>query len=91
MWICNINKQLINIEKVGCLSILKGKNYYDDNAVLQTYYYICADGNKIIKTANESDVLDEFNNIQNSISSGKTLYIANGLALNEDEHGSLID
>jgi ATP-dependent protease HslVU (ClpYQ) peptidase subunit len=91
MWICNKNRQLINIERVGRLSVLKGKSYYDDNAVLQTYYYICADNNKIIKTANEGDVLEELNNIVTSISSGKNLYVASGLVMNEDDQGNLID
>jgi hypothetical protein len=91
MWICNKNKQLINVEKVARFSILKGKNYYDDNAVLQTYYYICADGTKVIKTACEGDALTEFNAILELIRENKSLYLANGLIMNEDEHGNLID
>jgi hypothetical protein len=91
MWICTKNNQLINTDKVQCFSILKGKSYYDDDAVLTAYCYVCADGNRVIKTANQDDALTEFANIQSALKNGETVYTANGIAMAEDEHANAID
>jgi len=91
MWICNKNNQLINVEKIQYLTIKKGKDYYDDNAVMQTYYYICADDNKIIKTSNKEDAFGELENIKAFLKTDNPIYQAGGVIISEDEQGNLID
>lgn len=91
MWIFNKNNQLINIDKSLCISMSKGKSYYDDNAVLQTYFYICADGKKIAKCINEENAIIELENIKKCISEGKSIYQINGIKMIEDENGNPID
>lgn len=90
MWICTKNNQLINIDKVKCFTILKGKDYYDDNSVLTSYYYICADGNKIIKIANHEDALTEFQNIKSAIGN-VSVYTANGIVITEHEQNGIVE
>lgn len=88
MWIYTKNDELINTDKVTCFNVCKGKNYYDDDAVLQTYHYICADGKKIIKLSNQDESLQEINNIKRSIADNVLVYEANGVKLNDDENNS---
>lgn len=91
MWIYNKNNQLLNADTVQCFSIVKGKSYYDDDAVLQTYYYICADGKKFIKSSNFECAYAEIESIKAGIVNKMSLYEAQGIKLNEDENGNLID
>ena len=91
MWICNKNKHLINVEKVKSFNIVKGKNYYDDDAVLNTYHYICADGNKIIKTSSVEEANIEFENIINFLNGDVSVYNAGGIEMVEDDNGNLLD
>lgn len=91
MWISTKNNQIINLDKVCSISIAKGKSYYDDNAVLQTYYYICIDGKKVVKCINEEYALNEIENIKLYISQDKSIYQVDGVKMNEDENGNLID
>jgi hypothetical protein len=71
--------------------VLKGKNYYDENAVQRNYYYVCADGIKIIKFPNQSEAIQEFRSIKAFLINGETMYVASGLEMNEDEIGNCID
>lgn len=91
MWICTKNNQMINTDKVKSFSIKNGKNYYDDNAVLKTYQYILADDNKIIKLGCQEDAICELESIKGALSKNIIIYIANGIIMNEDENGNLID
>lgn len=79
------------MDKITYLYIEKGKDYYDDNAVLKTYQYIFADNNKIIKLASEEDAIKELENIKVSLNDGSAIYQSNGMDMLEDEHGNLID
>lgn len=82
---------MINTDKVKSFSIKVGKNYYDDNAVLKTYQYIMADDSKIIKLCCQDDAICELDNIKDALSKNVIMYTANGVLMNEDEYGNLID
>jgi hypothetical protein len=91
MWISNKNNQLLNLDMVTTISISKGKTYYDDDAVQQTYSYICINGNKVAKCPNEEHAIEELRHIKESISQGQSIYEIDGVKMNVDEHGNLLD